>query len=281
MLEFKIDGNGIDFGLCVSSGQVFRWRFDGAKWVGVIGGGWFEVADESGVLSVRTNVGAEKFLRIFGLSKGHDDWFAGILTADPGLSDAVENCRGLRILVQDNPVEVLFSFLCSANNHVKRIEGMVGKLASFGDGWRFPDLEVLAGIDGSDLRAAGFGYRAERIPACAQVVLDLGGLAWLSGLRAVDSDVAVEELQQLPGVGPKVAECVALFGLGHGDVVPIDTHIWNAVRRQYVPELVSGSLTVGRRKLVRDLMRDRFGDEAGLAHLVLFVDEMRNWRARR
>ncbi|ARU42526.1 hypothetical protein CCB80_01990 [Armatimonadetes bacterium Uphvl-Ar1] len=108
-----------------------------------------------------------------------------------------------------------------------------------------------------------------------------GGLAWLSGLRAVDSDVAVEELQQLPGVGPKVAECVALFGLGHGDVVPIDTHIWNAVRRRYVPELFGGSLTVGRRKLVRDLMRDRFGDEAGLAHLVLFVDEMRNWRARR
>ncbi|ARU39971.1 hypothetical protein CCB80_01985 [Armatimonadetes bacterium Uphvl-Ar1] len=177
VLEFKIDGNGIDFGLCVSSGQVFRWRFDGAKWVGVIGGGWFEVADESGVLSVRSNVGAEEFLRIFGLSKGHDDWFAGILTADPGLSDAVENCRGLRILVQDDPVEVLFSFLCSANNHVRRIEGMVGKLASCGDGWRFPDLEVLAGIDGSDLRAAGFGYRAERIPACAQVVLDLGD--WL------------------------------------------------------------------------------------------------------
>lgn len=281
MLEFKINGMGIDFGLCVSSGQVFRWRFDGAKWEGVIGGGRFEVAEELGVLSVRSNVDAEEFCRIFGLAVGHEDWFEGVLTADPGLSGAVESCRGLRILVQDDPVEVLFSFLCSANNHVKRIEGMVGKLASYGDGWRFPDLEVLAGIDGSDLRAAGFGYRAERVPACAAKVLEFGGRAWLEELRFGQSDWVVEQLQLLPGVGPKVAECVALFGLGHGDVVPIDTHIWNAVRRRYLPELVGGSLTVSRRRLVRDLMRDRFGDEAGLAHLVLFVDEMRNWRARR
>jgi N-glycosylase/DNA lyase len=281
VLEFEIKGSGIDFGLCVSSGQVFRWRFDGQRWVGAIGGRWFEVADESGVLSVRSNIGPEEFCRIFGLARSHEEWFSGILKADPGLSDAVESCRGLRILVQDEPVEVLFSFLCSANNHVKRIEGMVGKLASFGEDARFPDLEVLAGIDGAELRAAGFGYRAERVPACAMKVLDFGGMAWFEKLRLGESDWAVEQLQQLPGVGPKVAECVALFGLGHGDVVPIDTHVWNAVRRRYFPELVGGSLTVGRRKLVRDFMRNRFGDEAGLAHLVLFVDEMRNWRSRR
>lgn len=317
MFEFEIDGNGIDFGLCVSTGQVFRWRqVQIGVWEGVIAGVWWRVRSGGDLslfpkgeglntqisrvqltphpfpspkregwsekkLYVSSNRQAEEFVGVFGVDRGDKRRFGGILGSDPGLGEAVKGCAGLRVLRQDDPVEVLFSFLCSANNHVKRIERMVGCLAEFGEGYAFPTLEVLAKIDGSFLRTKGFGYRSERISACASQVLELGGLAWLEDLRGVASEKAVLELQRLPGVGPKVAECVALFGLGHGDVVPIDTHIWNAVRRRYFPELEGGSLTLGRRLLVGDYMRDRFGGDAGLAHLVLFVDEMRNWRSRR
>lgn len=292
LFEYVASGNGIDFGLCVSSGQVFRWQFQNGAWRGSIGAAWFEVAEvglepssrsagPAGSLSVRSNVPQIEFVRIFGTDRTDRQWFGNVLMGDPDLAPALEGCRGLRLIQQDDPVETLFSFICSANNHVSRIEAMVRHLAGYGPEPVFPSLEALAKAESGDLRKAGFGYRAERIPAAASAVIRLGGRAWLEGLKTLESGVAVRELQALPGVGPKVAECVALFGLGHGDVVPVDTHIWNAACRRYFPDLRGLGLTPVRRKLVGDHLRERFGSEAGLAHLVLFVDELKNWRQRR
>lgn len=292
LFEYTTAGNGIDFGLCVSSGQVFRWQFQDGSWRGSIGAAWFEVTEvelepssgsngPTGGLSVRSNVSPKEFVRIFGTDRTDGQWFGEILCGDPALAVALESCRGLRLIQQDDPVETLFSFICSANNHVSRIEAMVRHLAGYGPEPGFPSLEVLARIDSGELRQAGFGYRAERIPAAASAVIRLGGRAWLDELKSLNSGVAVQELQALPGVGPKVAECVALFGLGHGDVVPVDTHIWNAACRRYFPELRGMGLSPVRRKLVGDHLRERFGSRAGLAHLVLFVDELKNWRQRR
>lgn len=286
--EFRTPGNGIDFGLCVATGQVFRWKRVGERWRGSIGRAWFEVtqcehAPRPGGpwLEVRSNREEAEFVRIFGTDQDDKSWFREILSADPGLVGAIGECRGLRLIRQDDPIEVLFGFICSANNHVRRIEGMVSHLAGYGMEGAFPTLNELARIDPVALRHFGFGYRSERIPLAASTALDRGGVDWLNGLKSASPDVAIAELQGLPGVGPKVAECVALFGLGHGEVVPIDTHIWNAVRRRYLPHLEGGSLTVARRRQVAEFMADRFGKEAGLAHLVLFVDELRNWRSRR
>lgn len=71
------------------------------------------------------------------------------------------------------------------------------------------------------------------------------GEGWLDGLRnpeapSLDGKIgsgeemkdegrdgyraAHEELVRLQGVGPKVADCVCLMGLGWGEAVPVDTH---------------------------------------------------------
>lgn len=46
-----------------------------------------------------------------------------------------------------------------------------------------------------------------------------------------------QQLMELPGVGRKVADCVALFSLDQTSAVPVDTHVWNIAIRDYAPSL--------------------------------------------
>ena len=121
----------------------------------------------------------------------------------------------------------------------------VGKIdgRSFHD---FPPPEALTG-DGveSQLRGLGFGYRAKYIHRTAVMVARERDEGWLDSLRNPESPVfgvaprpggemrpegregyreAHERLLELQGVGPKVADCVCLMGLGWGEAVPVDTH---------------------------------------------------------
>ena len=53
---------------------------------------------------------------------------------------------------------------------------------------------------------------------------------YLDGLREGKLEGGLEEarrrLMEFMGVGRKVADCVALFGLGWKEVVPVDTHVF-------------------------------------------------------
>lgn len=53
-----------------------------------------------------------------------------------------------------------------------------------------------------------------------------GGAEWLASLRLLDLQDAIDALSTLPGVGPKVAACVALFSLDQHHAIPVDTHVW-------------------------------------------------------
>ena len=88
----------------------------------------------------------------------------------------------------------------------------------------FPPPGKLSG-DGVEqkLRELGFGYRAKYIAAAAKIV-DERGEGWLEGLRKIEYRDAHEALLELPGVGPKVADCVCLMSLDKAEAVPVDTH---------------------------------------------------------
>ena len=43
------------------------------------------------------------------------------------------------------------------------------------------------------------------------------------------------QLLELPGVGPKVADCILLFSLGHGDAFPLDVWMKRALEK-YFPD---------------------------------------------
>ena len=218
---------------------------------------------------------------------------------------------GLRVLQQD-PVETLFAFVCSQNNNVARIALLLDRLrASFGapiceapegvaalddDGpvasvsrdlahvrefnarralHRFPALEALAAAPEASLRKLGLGYRAAYVRGCARTLLERGGASFLRGLIGADRLEVQRTLCELPGVGPKVADCIALFSLGQNACIPVDVHVWRIATRDYRPGLrAARSLTPRIYEEVGKAFRTRFGAHAGWAHSLLFGAEL-------
>ena len=157
---------------------------------------------------------ADYFRLDVSLAQQYREWSA----ADPVIRQHAASFRGIRMLRQD-PVENLFTFICSSCNNIARITQMVDKLcvrygARVGDYHAFPAIARLAADDvEADLRALGFGYRARSIQQAAQLIMRERSAEWLASLRAVPYAVARANVTALPGVGPKVADCVCLMSL--------------------------------------------------------------------
>jgi N-glycosylase/DNA lyase len=73
----------------------------------------------------------------------------------------------------------------------------------------------------------------------------------------------LEELQTLPGVGPKVAACVALFGFGRLESFPVDTWVVQALGDAY-------GLRGWKPAQLEQFGKAHFGEAAGLAQQYLF-----------
>lgn len=210
--------------------------------------------------------------------------------ADPHFKQVSETFTGVRILRQD-PRECLFSFICTSNNHISRISGMVQRLCErLGEPLcqldqtpyhQFPTLQALAapGVEPL-LRELGFGYRARFVTQSARQILEQQGPDWLESLRDVTFEEARSALCKLPGVGAKVADCVCLMSLDKAESVPVDTHVWQIARRDYASQLGAGhkSLTDRVYHDIGDHFRKLWGPYAGWAHSVLFCADLKKFQ---
>lgn len=136
------------------------------------------------------------------------------------------------------------------------------------------------------LRRLGTGYRAPYLVATAQLLLELSAAAslepaaWLETLRKGNykgtMQEAREELQQFVGVGPKVADCIALFSLGWHELVPVDTHILQVAQRDYAfPGARGMAVTPLINARVGDKLRAIWGPYAGWCQQVLFFADLK------
>ncbi|KAH8676719.1 DNA glycosylase [Tricladium varicosporioides] len=226
-------------------------------------------------------------------------------SADPNFKKRAPKFTGVRILKQD-PWEALLAFICSSNNNISRISQMVNNLClHYGPlighinevpFYDFPTPEALIGprVE-AHLRELGFGYRAGYIAKTATIVAKEKPEGWLDGLCNPNDEpdqklppggregyrYAHEQLLELQGVGPKVADCVCLMGLGWGEAVPVDTHVWQIAQRDY--KFGKGkhkSLTKATYDAVGDHFRQLWGIEAGWAHSVLFAADLKTFSER-
>ena len=309
----------------LQNGQCFGWQRqpgDALVWVGVLGAHLLELQQTEqdclfrclGTAEAAQKAGdIESDLRdYFQLSQPLGPLYARWAAADPRMAAVAAALPGMRVLRQD-PVECLFSFICSSNNNIARIGGMLRALraqygvplqlapnlppaavdaATGGTGdsgdaaaesyYAFPTAARLAAATEEELRGLGLGYRASYVRGSAQLV-ESRGASWLKGLRAEAHDPAAvrDALCTLPGVGPKVADCVALFSLDATAAIPVDIHVWQIACRDLDPTLSQAlSLTPAVYARVGDTFRERYGDHAGWAHSVLFAGELPLFRTK-
>lgn len=279
--------DGFDLRLCVTTGQVFRWvEASPGVWTGFDGADAYQVTESVSGYSVVSTAPETAFRRLFRLDLDFDVIRQELVRLGPELEPYTAGLSGLRLMRPSSPVEATFSFLCTANNHIKRIGPMVRNLASFGEaigeiGHGFPTVETIATLPPATLRQMGFGYRADTVVLSARELLQRGGEGYLLELQKQSYERAEAELRSLPYVGRKLADCIALYALNQTEAVPLDTHMWQAMTRLYFPEWQGHNLTDLRYRTAAEFLRDRFGRLAGYAQQLLFLENLQNWRSRR
>ncbi|NTV92137.1 MAG: DNA-3-methyladenine glycosylase 2 family protein [Chlorobiaceae bacterium] len=147
-------------------------------------------------------------------------------------------------IMRQEPFPTMITFMCAQGIGMQMIRRQVELLAAtYGEKtdaafsgqeisiYRFPDPIALARADPEELRFCTNNnrLRATNIVlasrAVAEGVIDLAGLTD----RTIPLAVVRESLCGIKGIGYKIADCIALFGLGRFDAFPVDTHV-----RQYL-----------------------------------------------
>lgn len=178
------------------------------------------------------------------------------------LKEPIKFGGGIRILKQDL-FETLISFIVSANNNIKRIQAILFRLretlgTDMGGYHAFPTREQLMQVDEQFFAQLGAGYRDKYLyRVLRQVDEDV-----LQDWMVLPTDVLRNKLITLSGVGPKVADCVLLFGFGRGDVFPVDTWIEKMHNKYYPP--------IFNREKIRQNLTNQFGLLSGYAQQYLF-----------
>lgn len=193
------------------------------------------------------------------------------LSKHPQLKEPLLFGYGIRILKQDI-FETIISFIISANNNIKRIQGIVERISegfgkNLGDFYAFPTIDELSVADENFYKSIGAGYRS---PYLVRVVKQLKTDEFnIENLKKLSTKDLKKKLMELSGVGPKVADCILLFGFSRGDVFPVDT--WG----QKIYEQDFGGDLKDRNKIT-DFFVDTFKNLSGYAQQYLFFYKREN-----
>ena len=244
-------------------GQAHRWIRKGDVWEGVLGNDIVTLrqTDEGFICE-----GTSDRKRILDYFRADDDLrsiYSEISGKDEYLAGLVKNCPGMRILRQD-AWECIATYLLATNANVKRIGMMVESVCrefgkDLGGRFSFPTPEeIIAGED--RICNCRLGYRDCRFVELAHRVHD--GDLDPEAIKEMDYGQCIETLLSINGVGPKVADCIALFAYGHMEAFPIDARIGRVLKERYGQE--------GSYAKLSSYSRDKFGRFAGYAQEFLY-----------
>ena len=164
------------------------------------------------------------------------------------VKEAISYGKGIRILKQDI-LETTISFIISANNNIPRIKKSV-EYISKNYGEKIEIDEEIFGIDLKDFKNAGTGFRAKRLVDTIGKIKE----GFLKGTENLSDEQLYEKLIQLGGVGPKVANCIMLFGYNRLDSFPIDVWVKRVMHEVFFKDEEEKDVTNDRiMNIVKDI----------------------------
>lgn len=255
-------------------GQCFRWlKEEDDSYTGVVQGKVVNVKKENDLI-IFDNTNKEDFDNIwfdyFDLGRDYSEIKNELKVMDEYLEKASEFGKGIRILQQDG-WEMLISFIISANNRIPMIQRAINNLSQkygkFIGEYRgkkyyaFPTPEELSQASVEDIRACQTGFRDKYIKSVVDYFNENNENVLF--YRRLNTDECIKELMKFNGVGPKVADCIALFGMQKYDTFPVDVWVKRVMEEFYVED----NLSLPK---IRQFALEKFGDSAGFAQQYLF-----------
>ena len=255
-------------------GQCFRWKAeDDCSYTGVAKGRVINVSREGNTVYLK-NTNLEDFNKIwksyFDLETDYAKIKNELKSMDEYLEKATEFGWGIRILRQD-PWEMLISFIISSNNRIPMIQKAISNLSrEYGtyigkfngvDYYDFPTPEQLSKASIADIRACSTGFRDKYIKATTERVISENEDVY--NYENLGTEDCRKKLMEFNGVGPKVCDCIALFGMQKYDTFPVDVWVKRVMQEFYVEDDMS-------LPKIRKYAIDKFEDLSGFAQQYLF-----------
>ncbi len=259
-------------------GQCFRWQQNEDKsYTGIVKQNVIKIKQENGTIKIKS-IGKDNIQELttqyFDLERDYKKIQNKLSQIDENMKTSIKYGQGIRLLNQDL-WETLISFIISANNNIPRIQKIIQRLSeNYGNPikfenkiyYTFPTPEQLKDVTIETYRKLGLGFRDKRIYETTQKILkkevDLQKLNQNQNTQEVR-----EILLTLPGVGPKVADCILLFStLKRLEVFPIDVWVNRVMNELYI----HGEENKINKKQIEQIAKQKFGKLAGLAQQYLF-----------
>lgn len=256
-------------------GQCFRWnKEEDNSYTGIFKNNVINVKKENeNVIITGICEGDIKKVCIeyFDLDTSYEKIKDNLAKIDKYLANSIEYGTGIRILKQDL-WETLISFIISANNNIPRIKTIIERISKkYGNKitfkgkeyYTFPTAKKMEKATVQDFRELGLGFRDVRVYETVQRTLR--GEINLSDLEnETDLDTLREKLLEIPGVGPKVADCIMLFSLEKYQVFPVDVWVRRVISELYFENKEQ------QPKVIQKFAKEHYGELAGLAQQYLF-----------
>ena len=257
-------------------GQCFRWhKNENNSYTGVTAFGVMDVQKkqnklivEGEFLSNQEEVIQQQLIDYFDLNTDYSHIKETLKRDDAKIQEAIQFGYGIRILNQD-PWEMLISFIISAANNIPRISMTIENIAwAYGKKvtWKgenyylFPTPAELSEATISDLRSLNLGFRDKYVYEATKLKKEKK--INLEEIKKMDYVSAKKELMQVGGVGEKVADCILLFSMKKKEAFPVDTWI-----KKIMSELYQESQNV---KKIALFAEEKFGEYGGIAQQYLF-----------
>lgn len=269
-------------------GQIFRFEeIEENHFIVIAFGKLIEVKEKGSSIVLYNTTEKEVndvWIKYFDLNRDYSE-IKQELAKDPLLKESIEFGYGVRVLNQD-PFEMLLSFIISARNNIPSIKKTVNKIS---EKWgkeiqyngkkyhAFPNINEIKDATLEEIQDTGASFRSkyiiDTIKNVYESIKESNNLKEndteqhlkynLDYIKSLSDDECHNALQEFKGVGAKVADCIMLFSMEKTSAFPVDVWVKRAMIHFYGAE--NSSLNK-----IRIFGRNKFGKFAGFAQQYLF-----------